>query len=232
MVKILSKAILVAMSLFFQLGAEASDETRIRVGWQTAWATQGQFVQALRHTNVLEKHGLKADFVGATYGAPLNEAALAGEVDVIFTADQPAAALLARSSDWVIVGRLMFNRVGVYVPPESSFKTLADLRGKTLGMPFGAAAQRVALKALMDVGLDPKRDIDAINLEITEQPGIIQRGGRSDWGDVDGLVGFDPMLAIIQLGDKAKALHVGTVTSVVVMSRPFIEANPQASTLR
>jgi sulfonate transport system substrate-binding protein len=202
----------------------------IRIGWQTTWATQGQITQTLEHTNVLEKNGLEGTFVGVSYGAPLNEAALAGEVDVIFTADQPAVALLARSPDWVIIGRLMFNRVAIYVPPESLIRTVSDLRGKTVAMPFGAAAQRVALKAIADAGLDPQTDIAAVNLDITEQAGIVDRGTPSSWGEVDAMVGFDPMVAILETSETARMLHIGRVTSVIVMSKDYIEAHPNSPT--
>src|SRR5262245_28103541 len=103
-----SLAIVIGMSLV--VGSEASGNpiaarlTPVRLGWQTTWATQGQITQVLKHTNVLKKNDLEGTFVGLSYGAPLNEAALAGEVDVIFTADQPAAILLARGVDWVIIG--------------------------------------------------------------------------------------------------------------------------------
>ena len=54
---------------------------------------------------------------------PLNEAALAGEVDVLFTADQPALALCHRDRKWKMIGRLMYNRVGTFVP-FSSFDSI------------------------------------------------------------------------------------------------------------
>lgn len=200
----------------------------IRIGWQTTWATQGQIAQTLNRTNILKKNNLEGVLVGASYGAPLNEAALAGEVDVIFTADQPAAALIARDPDWVIIGRLMFNRVAIYVPPESSIENVADLKNKTIAMPFGAAAQRVALKSISDAGLDPQKDVDSLNLDITEQAGIVQRGTSSSWGEIDAMAGFDPTLAILESNKTARVLDMGRVTSVIVMSRKYIGANPDA----
>ncbi len=76
----------------------ASDQklTKIRIGWQIPWATQGQLVQIWKHTDILKKNELKAEFVGRTYGPLLNEIALAGEIDVVLTADQPAAALFSK----------------------------------------------------------------------------------------------------------------------------------------
>ena len=202
--------------------------TKIRIGWQTTWATQGQIVQVLENTNILQKNGLGPKFIGATYGGPLNEAALAGDVDVIFTADQPAAALLARSNDWVIIGRLMFNRVGLYVPPESPIESIDELRGKTIAMPFGAAAQRVALKVIEDAGLNPETDIVTINLDITEQASVISNGAKSEWGEIDAMAGFDPTVAIFETNKQARMLHIGTVTSLIVMSKSYINSYPGA----
>lgn len=203
-------------------------KTPIRIGWQTTWATEGQITQTLAHTDLLNSNGLEGSFVGVTYGAPLNEAALAGNVDVIFTADQPAAALLARGGNWVIIGRLMFNRVGLYVPPDSSIKTIADLKGKRVVMPFGAAAQRVALRAMANAGLNPKTDIKAINLDITEQPAIVQKGTSASWGDVDAMAGFDPTVAALETNKTARMLYIGVVTAVIVMSRDYVAKHPDA----
>lgn len=203
-------------------GRRAASEETVRIGWQVPWATQGQVVQVMKRTNVLALHQLKGDFKGFTFGAPLNEAAIAGGVDVLFTADQPAATLLANSDRFVIVGRLMYNRVSIYVPPDSSIKSVADLRGKRVAMPFGAAAQRDALKAVKQAGLDPAKDITAVNLDVLEQSGVVRAGSRSSWGDIDALVGFDPTPAIFEAEGNARMIHVGTVVAVVVMSKDLL----------
>lgn len=219
--------------LFFSGCSSEQKETEmipIRIGWQIPWATQGQITQVLAHTNILERNGLKGEFKGFSYGGPLNEAVLAGEVDVIFTADQPAAILLSKGVDQLIIGRLMYNRVALYVPPESPIKSLTELRGKKIAMPFGAAAQRVALKAIQDVGLNPLTDINSIHLDIYEQTGIVQSGTKESWGEIDALVGFDPTPAIFEHEGKARMLHVGRVVSVIVMSKKFISEYPQIPT--
>lgn len=208
---------------------EARADGPIRIGWQTPWATQGQVVQVLKHTNALALHGVQGQFKGFTFGAPLNEAALAGEVDVLFTADQPAATLLSKTDGFAIVGRLMYNRVAIYVPPDSAVRRVADLAGKRVAMPFGAAAQRDALKAVAAAGLDPAKDIRAINLDILEHSGVVRRGTRSSWGDIDALVGFDPIPAVLEVQGRARMLHVGKVVAVVVMSKRFMAQRPDAA---
>ena len=212
-------------------GTIASDNlTKIRIGWQIPWAVEGQLTQVLKHTPLLTSNGLEGEFKGFSYGGPLNEAALAGDVDVIFTADQPAATLLAKDPDWVIIGRLMYNRVSLYVPPLSSISSIVDLRGKTVAMPFGAAAQRMALKAEQDAGLDPKKDVNNINLGIYEQSDLVRDSQAIKWGDIDAMAGFDPTPAIFEEKGLVRNLQVGKVVSVIMMSKDFIDKNPSAPT--
>ncbi len=202
----------------------------IRIGWQVPWATEGQLTEVLKHTNVLQKNGLKGDFKGFNSGAPLNEAALARGVDVIFTADQPAATLLSKTSDWVIIGRLMYNRVSLYVPLKSPIKNIVDLRGKTVGMPFGAAAQRMALEAEKNAGLDPQKDVNNVNLGIYEQSDLVRDPNVTKWGTMDALAGFDPTPAIFEEKHLVRNLKVGSVVSVIMMSKNYIKSHPNAPT--
>jgi ABC-type nitrate/sulfonate/bicarbonate transport system substrate-binding protein len=226
---LLSVGFILTTNKFINKQPKQSDKLiNLRIGWQVPWATQGQLAQVLKHTDILEKNGLKAEFKGFNYGPPLNEAALAGEVDVIFTADQPAATLLSKNQNWVIIGRLMYNRVSLYVPPQSPIKKIADLKGKTIGMPFGAAAQRMALKAEKDAGLDPKKDVNNINLDIYEQSDLVRDPNATKWGDMDALAGFDPTPAIFEEKGLIKRLAVGKVVSVIIMSKEYIKKNPEA----
>lgn len=202
--------------------------TKIRIGWQTPWATQGQLTQILKRTELLKQNGLEGEFKGFSYGGPLNEAALAGELDVIFTADQPAATLLAKNSNWVIIGRLMYNRVSLYVPPKSEIKEIKDLKGKTVAMPFGAAAQRMALKQEKNAGLDPKNDVNNINLGIYEQSDLVRDAEVTKWGEIDALAGFDPTPAIFEEKGLVRSLYTDNVVSLIVMSKDFIANNPEA----
>jgi ABC-type nitrate/sulfonate/bicarbonate transport system substrate-binding protein len=215
---------------YYQQGREKANEslTNIRIGWQIPWATQGQLTQILKHTDILEKNGLQGDFKGFSYGAPLNEAALAGDVDVIFTADQPAATLLAKNPNWKIIGRLMYNRVSLYVPPKSSIQTIAELKGKTVAMPFGAAAQRMALQAEKDAGLDPQKDVKNINLGIYEQSDLVKDPNAVKWDKIDAMAGFDPTPAIFEEKGLIRNLKVDKVISLIVMSDEYIKNNPEA----
>lgn len=204
-------------------------KTKIRIGWQTPWAVQGQIAQTLKHTDYMSKNGLNPEFIGFDSGAPLNEAALAGRVDVIFTADQPAATLLSKGNDWVIVSRLMYNRVSLYVPPKSKIKSASDLKGKKVGMPFGAAAQRMVYKAERDAGLDPGKDVNNVNISIYEQSDLVKDASATKWGDLDALAGFDPTPAIFEDKGLIKMIKTDEVVSLVLMNKKYLDNNPSAA---
>jgi ABC-type nitrate/sulfonate/bicarbonate transport system substrate-binding protein len=210
--------------------AHAQELTKVRIGWQVPWATQGQLVQILKHTDILAKNGIKAEFIGRIYGPMLNELAMAGEVDVVLTADQPAAALFSKKKGWIGIGRLMYNRTLTYVPPKSAIRSMADLRGKTIGVPIGAAAERVTYEALGRVGITPK-DVHVVNLGIMEQgPIVLGSKDRISWTSVDALSGFDPIPAIFESMGLIRVLDVGKVCSLVLMNQSLLGKDPLVAT--
>ncbi|MCI0353087.1 MAG: ABC transporter substrate-binding protein, partial [Acidobacteriales bacterium] len=204
-------------------------KTPIRVGWQTGWATQGQLAQVLKRTDILQRHGLAGDFKGFSYGGPLNEAALAGEVDVIFTADQPAATLIARGGKWTIVARLIDFRACVIVPPDSPAKTTKDLRGNTVAIPFGSTTHRIALSMFRKAGLVPDQDVKLHNLDILEQSALAQTGSGGRWGEVGAMASWDPTVALLESKKLARVLEFRPALSVVVMSKDFLKKNSEAA---
>ena len=177
---LLSTGLLVTCILIsFNLRADDAVESDvpIRIGWQIPAATQGQVLQVLKRTNVLEAHGLKPSFVPFSYGGPQVAAALAGELDVFFSGDQPAINLIAKGGKWKIVGRLFDDRAGTIVPPDSSIQTIEQLKGKTVASPFGSIAHRAAFREQEAAGLDPYKDVQNKNLDILTIRNRVQAGG-------------------------------------------------------
>lgn len=209
--------------------APAEGLAPLRLGWQTTWATQGQLVAVLLHTDILARNGFAGELRGYPYGAPLNDGALAGEVDVLFTADQPALALAVKDPSWGIIGRLVYNRVGTVVPLASSVETPRDLVRKTLAVPFGAAAQREAMEAIEAEGLDPTKDVKLVDRSAEEILGFVRAGAREGrWGDIDAAAVFDPTFAEIERSKRARTIASSVVTGVVMMDDDYLAAHPGA----
>lgn len=202
----------------------------IRIGWQIPAATQGQVLQVLKRTNVLESHGLKPSFVPFSYGEPQVEAAFSGELDVFFSGDQPAINLIARGGRWKIVARLFDDGLGIIVPPDSPIRTVEDLNGKTVASAFGSVAHRDAFREQEAAGLDPKRDVLNRNLDILTIRKQVKAGGGENWQGVDAAVVWEPILSDIVLTGMARRITSGQYLGVIAVSEDFIEDHPRAVT--
>lgn len=202
---------------------ESAERTPVRLGWQIPWATQGQLVQALKHSNIPAVTNITLNYVGFTYGGPLNRAALSGEVDILLTGDQPAVVLLSKGRGYRIVARMMYNRVCLYVPPKSTVTDLTQLKNKSLMGPIGAAAERVALDSLEQAGVSAD-EIKFGPLDMEQQNALLRAStpGEPTWQGVDGMFGFDPLPTIWKSAGLARILSCGKVVSVVVASEEMV----------
>jgi len=215
----------IAVSLCAGTGTAQADQA-VRLGWQIPWAIQGQLVMGLKHTNIPQLTGSNLTYTGFSYGGPLNRAALSGDVDVLLTADQPALVLMSRSDRFSIIARMMYNRVCLYVPPESPIRTIADLKGRKVMGPVGAAAERVAMAAISRAGVG-LQNIQAGSLDMAQQSALLKTAqGPREWRGVDALYGFDPLPAVFEAAGQARMLYCGKVVSVVVGSKDMVDKRP------
>lgn len=228
--KILS-LVFVLMLLLLITWCNKSTETKntnIRIWWQTTRSTQWQLVGIFKNTDILKQNWLNPSFIWVSYWWPLNEAAMAWAVDVILTADQPAATLLSKNPNWTIIGRLMYNRVSLYVPKGSDIISVSQLKDKTVAMPFWASAQRMAVEEEIKAWLDPKKDVKNINLWIIEQSDLVKEANVKKWWNIDAMAWFDPTPAIFEEKELINVLKTWQVVSVIMMSNEFINKNPNA----
>ena len=225
-------SILITLTLFSVKSrgdVESEQFVPIRIGWQMPAATQGQLVQVLKRTNVLDVHGLDPSLVPFSYGGPQVEAAFAGELDVVFSGDQPAINLIARGGKWKIVARLFEDGVATVVPPGSPINELKDLRGKTVASAFGSVGHRDAFLQQRAIGLDPDTDVNNKDVDILEIRRRVLAGGIENWNGIDAAVVWDPLLSRFQLEGLARVLASKPYLGVVSMSDSFIASHPEAA---
>jgi len=172
---------------------------------------------------------LQGDFKGFSYGGPMVEAAVAGQIDVLFVADFPAINLISKTDKFTIVARLKDFRNGIIVPINSPIKSIADLKGKVISIPFGSGPHIQTLKFIRDNGYNPIEDFEFRNLDILEQSNVVQKGTLESWGDIDAFATWDPTMAIFENNGKAKLLKLFTPVGVVVMSNDFISQRQEAA---
>ncbi len=223
--------LVLAIIISSSLPSAKSQQQRIpiRIGWQLATSTQGQIIEVLKRTNLLDKLGLDPTFVPFSYGEPEVAAALAGDLDVMFSSGQSVNNLLAKGGKWKILARLHFIPAALMVPPESPIKEPRDLRGKTIASTFGTIGHReVTLKAEA-AGLNPDKDINNVNMDILEIQKLVGAGGREKWGKFDAVAVWEPDISLFQTEGTAKVLSSHRALYVVSVSEKFIANHRQAA---
>jgi sulfonate transport system substrate-binding protein len=144
------------------------------------------------------------NWIQSAGSAKANEGLLAGSIDVGSTAG--SAALLARSNGSPIQAIDIYsqpNWAAILVGPNSSIKTVADLRGKNIAANAGTDPYFFLLQALEEAGVG----LDEVTItQLQHADGKI----ALEAGTVDAWAGLDPLLS----------------TSVVVAGSKIIYDNP------
>lgn len=225
--------LIIGSILFFsceQKKQHKPETVAIRIGWQIPLATQGQVVQVLKRSTLLEQHGLDGKFISFSYGGPQSEAALAGELDVIFVGDQPIVNLISKGGKWKIVSRLFYTRTAILVPMKSNINSMIQFKGKTLASPFGSVAHREAILKEQTVGMDADKDVNNINLDILEISNVVQAGGENTWGKIDGVAVWEPSTSLFEMKKLARVVDKTITLGVVAISDEFMDKHPIATT--
>lgn len=183
--------------------AQAPKKVEMTIGYQSLWATVGETFETLRNTNILALHGIDAQFRTFTYGGPLGEGFVAGQVDTMVAADAPVLRALARRpGGGKVIHRSHDYRWGVVAATNFSGNSLADLKGKKLAGPFGTTVFPRTVRKLVDAGIkSPFRELTIINQDVAEQAASLQ--GKS----VDAVVTWDPTLSKLISSGVAKMLY-------------------------
>lgn len=172
---------LFALAFAMTAVASASAETiRVAIGTQDTTincATGGLLIRELK---LLEKY-LPRDgkYKGVTYdiqwknftsGAPLTNEMVADKLDIGSMADFPGANNIAafvkagKKSVFLTVlsGSTLGSGNGIVVPKDSPVTSLAELKGRTISVPFASTAHGMLLRAVKAQGWDPEKDVNII----------------------------------------------------------------------
>jgi ABC-type nitrate/sulfonate/bicarbonate transport system substrate-binding protein len=158
----------------FAAPARAAEPIKVVIGYQSLWAAGGEVVEVLRHTNIFELNGISAEYKTFTFGGPLAEAAVAGDIDNVFAADAPVLRAMARMPGSKILQRTHDARFGILAQPDFQ-GGLADLKGKKLSAPFATTTFPRSMKAIVAAGVkQPFQEMEIVNQDIAEQTNAMQ----------------------------------------------------------
>lgn len=222
---------------------------RISIGTQDQVINTAVGGATVREKKLLEKHlpttgkyenvEYEIEWSSYTSGPPITNKMIAGQIDIGLMGDFPAVINLIKFQEEggevesTYIGTLAHSPNGagnaVVVPKGSEVTSLADLKGKTVSVPFGSAAHGMLLKALKDNGINPQEDVELIS----QSPPV---GGTSlRTGQIDAHADFVPFGELFPFRGFAKKIFDGAQTGVptlhgIVVRSDFADQYPEIVT--
>ncbi|HEX2673672.1 MAG TPA: ABC transporter substrate-binding protein [Polyangiaceae bacterium] len=208
---------------------DAPTETiRVAIGTQDTTincATGGPLVREL---HLLEKYlpktgryqhvKFEVEWQNQPTGAQLNSKYLANQLDIVQMADFPSvlgATALKAAGDQVeslyiatLSGGINGAGNAIVVPADSPITSLKELKGKKLSVPFGSTAHAMLIRAVQDLGWDPKKDLEIV----TQTPEVA--GSALKAHQIDAHADFVPFGELFPFRGFAKKIYDGSSTGV------------------
>lgn len=219
---------------------------RIAIGTQDQTINTATGGSVIREQKLLEKYlpktgkyanvEYKIEWSSYTSGPPITNKMLANQLDIGMMGDFPATINMTTFQQKgngvksLYIASLAYSETGagnaVVVPKDSPAKTLADLKGKDVSVPFGSAAHGMLLKAFKDAGIDPEKEVKLVS----QSPEV---GGSSlKTGQIDAHADFVPFGEMFPYRGVARKIFDGAETNVptfhgVLVRSDYAKENPE-----
>jgi NitT/TauT family transport system substrate-binding protein len=205
---------------------------RVAIGTQDQVINTATGGSIIREQKLLEKHLPKTgkyqnveyqiEWSSYTSGPPITNKMLANQIDIGMMGDFPATINMTtflqkgNGVKTLYIATLGYSETGagnaVLVPKDSSIKTLADLKGKEISVPFGSAAHGMLMKALTRAGIEPSKDVTLIS----QSPEV---GGSSlKTSQIDAHANFVPFGELFHIAVSPEKSSMGQKSAL----RPFM----------
>ena len=225
------------LSLVSFTGLAHAETIRVAIGTQDTTincATGGLLIRELGLLDqYLPKDGRYADVTwdvqwkNFTSGAPLTNEMVAGKLDFGAMADFPAVfngtafKEAGKSSLFItaLSGSVSGSGNGIVVPNASSAQSLADLKGKTISVPFASTAHGMLLRAVQEQGWELNKDIRII-AQAPEVAGSSLRSQR-----IDAHAGFVPFAELFPNRGFARKIYDGSQTKTATFHGALVDAD-------
>ena len=206
----------------------AAERVRIAIGTQDTTINCAAGGPLVRELKLLEKY-LPRDgkYKDVTYdiqwesqptGGQLNSKFLNNQLDIVQMADFPAiigaTAFVEAGGDVrslyiaTLSGGITGAGNAILVPTNSPVQSLSELKGKTISVPFVSTAHAMLLRAILDLGWDPAKDVTII----TQTPEVAGSALRS--GQIDAHADFVPFGELFPFRGFARKIFDGSSTKV------------------
>lgn len=142
----------------------------LQYGYQSPWLGQATIPLLIKENGLDKKRGLDIQLQSFLAGPPLNEALVAGKIQIGVGGNFPLTTLIVRKAPVHSPG-IVWTPVlehSVLVPLDSSLKAAADLKGRVVGLVAGSSGEFAFNAFLRGNGVDPK-EVSVKSLPIPDQ---------------------------------------------------------------
>jgi NitT/TauT family transport system substrate-binding protein len=227
---------LVGLALALAFSAADAETIRIAIGTQDTTincATGGLLIRELKllekylpHDGKYKDAQYDIQWKNFTSGAPLTNEMVAGKLDLGSMADFPgsfngaAFQKAGRQSLFITVlsGSTTGSGNGIVVPKNSPVHALAELKGKTISVPFASTAHGMLLRAVKAQGWDPEKDVNIT----TQAPEIA--GSALQSGKVDAHADFVPFAELFPHKGYARKIYDGSQANAPTFHGSLVDA--------
>jgi NitT/TauT family transport system substrate-binding protein len=214
--------LLALATLVLAAGAAHAETIRVAIGTQNTTintATGGLLIRELHlldkylpHTGKYKDVTYDVQWNDFTSGAPITNEMVAGRLDFGVMADFPGALNGAafqkagRKSEFITVlsGSIDGSGNGIVVPEGSPVHSIADLKGKTISVPFASTAHGMLLRAIKAQGWNPDTDVNIIT-QAPEVAGSALKAHR-----IDAHADFVPFAELFPYRGIARKIYDGS----------------------
>ena len=179
-----------------------ADVATLRIGYQKSSVN----LMVARERKLLEARlpGTALKWVEFPAGPQILEALSVGSLDFGFTGDTPPVFAQAAGKDIWYVGLEPPKPTSsaILVPPNSTIRTLADLKGRRIGFQKGSSAHYLVVRAVEKAGLQWS-DITPLYLTPSDARAAFEKGALDAWGI------WDPYYAAAEIDGRARVLATG-----------------------
>lgn len=207
--------VLLSVSMLAAAPVPAASPT-VRLGVCPTCTSEGVEGLILKQTNIADLVGLSLNILFLN-PPDMGQGIATKSLDVEWVGDQPTLAQLANGIPVTVVGYQYDFELRVEGGP--SVKTLADLQGKRVGVPFGTTAYELATNTVEAAGLPASALVNVAPTDL---------GTAISGGQVGAVCIWDPLWGIIEKTQHTTPLAKAFHTGFVLARNDFVHDNRDA----
>jgi sulfonate transport system substrate-binding protein len=212
--------------LFFLVsGSWGAEAQVVRIGYQPSSSVLLVGKAKGFYEKEFSKDGVQVEWQSFLSGPVMIEAAAGDRVDLLAVGNMPPLVAKAGGIDLKVIAKAAFNPAtnALLVRPDSSIRSIADLKGKKVAAQVGSSLHFFLGQLLAQAGLT-LRDVQLVNLAGPDQ------GPALESGAVDAILLWMPYRTQLERSGKARVIadssHVAGGLSLYASRGEFAGKNP------